>query len=243
MRMLTNEEINFVAGGMDEYDDSGNGNGGGGNGGDVVVTAPGGGGFGSGATFTNPGSGGDGGGATPGGGDNAAGGADPYAHREEHVTPGGHHYIVNGDLHLSDKQIAMINKIVDYGFSHGYGTQAMDVAVRQAFYESSFGKIVDNPTNSSVKGLYQYDANTWHDLGHDGMDRSSDSDQIKAMYQDIDKYWNRWESGASQQVPGNYTFEKYMEVKHHLGNNSTDWNNSVVNDYTNKSNNLGFDAQ
>lgn len=173
-----------------------------------------------------------------GGGGGGSGGEGDGVH--ERTSPGGVTY--EYDANLSPAQLALVDKIVDYGQTHNYTAAQIEIAVRQGFYESSLGTITSNPTNSNVQGLYQYDAQTWADRGHGGMDRSSANDQIAAFFGDIRYYETRYANGiANGQIPASLPFEHYMEVKHHLGSNSTNWTSPVIQDYQNKSNALGFD--
>jgi hypothetical protein len=221
MRILTNAEIGAVAGGMDEVSEitvSGGSGGGGG-------------GFGGGDGYSGGGAPGSGGGA----------GEPPPPGHEYHVSAGGHGYLVNDNVHLSASQLAVVDKIIDYGFSHGYTPGSINVMIGQAYYESSLGSLRNNPTNPDVAGIFQYDANTWSDLGHGATDRFSDAAQIAAMYQDLDKYWVRYENNINASaIPSGMSFAQYFEVKHHLGNNSENFTSPIVADYGAKERTLGF---
>ena len=167
--------------------------------------------------------------------DNAGGGgtSDPI-----HTTPGGHayHYSAN----LSADQLKILDKIVDYGFAHGYYPYEIGLAVKEAFYESALGLLRTNPTNSDVEGLYQYDSSTWSTF-HRNLNRGSDDDQISAFYSDIRKFETRYVYGtAAGTIPISLSMEDYIEIKHHLGDNNQDWTSPVVNDYEQKSGQLGF---
>lgn len=233
MRILTQDEIGMVAGGLDENGEVDG----------VIVNGGGGSGFGGGDGYSNPGTGGDGGGGYGGGTPGSGGGAGtpPEPGREFHTSAGGHGYVVHDNVHLSESQIKVVEQIIDYGFSHGYSPGSINVMIGQAFYESSLGSLRNNPTNPNVTGLFQYDANTWNDLGHGATDRFSDAAQIAAMYKDLDKYWARYETNTTAgAMPTGLSFAEYFEVKHHLGNSSTDFTNPVVAEYEAKEKYLGF---
>ncbi|WP_184429137.1 hypothetical protein [Xanthomonas campestris] len=156
-----------------------------------------------------------------------------------YTTPGNNSYATGANLSQAQSNTAAT--IVDYGLSHGFLFSDIKIAVNQAFYESSLGTMESNPSNSSVQGLYQYNAATWSDLGHSALNRASDSDQVAAMYSDIVAFHSRYNSGiGSGAIPSTLTFENYIEVKHHLGSNSTDWNSAVINDYQGKVTILGL---
>lgn len=144
-----------------------------------------------------------------------------------HATKGGHKYYYLA--RLSAAQIAVLDQIVDYGYSQGYSTAVVTIAVNEAFYESSLGSLESNPTNQKVAGLYQYNSSTWHDFGHDNLNRQSDTDQIVAMYQDIAHFSSRYtQKQATGEIPGSITFPEYIEIKHELGPNYDKFNTTTV---------------
>ncbi|NIK06845.1 hypothetical protein FHY11_000311 [Xanthomonas arboricola] len=158
---------------------------------------------------------------------------------QSYRTPGGN--TVNVSANLSDAQVTTVGKIVDYGYSHRMLPDEVSTAVNQAFYESSLGAITSNPSNPNVQGLYQYDATTWDSLGHSALNRSSTDDQIAAMYSDIRSFEVRWAAGRQAgSIPTSLLLEDYIEIKHHLGSNSTNWSSPVLNDYHGKVTVLGF---
>ncbi|WP_150115666.1 hypothetical protein [Xanthomonas phaseoli] len=168
---------------------------------------------------------------------------------EEVCVSGGRSYrtaggnTVNVAANLSDAQIATVGQIVDYGYSHRMLKSEVTTAVNQAFYESSLGTITSNPTNPNVQGLYQYDASTWDYLGHSSLNRSSTDDQIAAMFDDIRSFESRWASGRQNgSIPKTLLLEDYIEIKHHLGPNSTNWSSPVLQDYHGKVTVLGFSS-
>lgn len=156
-------------------------------------------------------------------------------------TASGHEFDLLGTVHLQQSQIDTISAIVDYGKSHNMHQYQIHIAVNQAFYESSLGLLTHNPSNSSVTGLYQYNSSTWSALGRGSLDINSQADQIHAMYDDIVAFGSLYSQGfMGGAIPTDVTFDQYIEVKHHLGSNSTDWHNPVVSDYQNKEDHLGF---
>ncbi|MDF2480343.1 MAG: Uncharacterized protein K0R79_700 [Stenotrophomonas indicatrix] len=171
----------------------------------------------------------------------------PLSKEEEASVSGGRTYktpagnTVKFNASLSDAQAATLGQIVDYGKAHNMLAPEIRMAVNQAFYESSLGSMTSNPTNSNVQGLYQYDANTWDYLGHGALDRSSTNDQIAAMYDDIRNFESRWAAGRQAgTIPTTLLIDDYVEIKHHLGPNSTQWSSPVVSDYNGKVTVLGF---
>jgi hypothetical protein len=258
MRILSNEEQALVAGGnasSDAYDNDGNGGnwygygtyGGGGSGGGFyywvfvpgyvyddngtpVVTASGG------HWEYQPGDGSGSGGGSGGTGGTGGGG---MGGPEVHETPAHHQYTIAADL--TSAQEAIIGKIIDYGMAHNRSLSEIRMVVNQAFYESSLGALEHNPTNSSVAGLFQYDAATWDALGHSDLNRMNDDDQIVAMFQDLFRYEFRYVTGQlDDTIPDSLSLDDYFEIKHHLGNNSTDWGSSVVTEYEQKTTELGL---
>ncbi|MDZ5645846.1 hypothetical protein [Nitrospirillum sp. BR 11828] len=153
-----------------------------------------------------------------------------------HTTPSGNHYTTN--IPLTDAQTKVVDKIVDFGQQHGFTSDQIKTAVDQAYYESSFNQ---QAQNGNFTGLFQYNQQSWDALGHSNMDIHNEDDQIKAIYSDINRYTDRYSSGESSgAIPSSESFENYFEVKHHLGNNSTDWNSPTVADYPGKVSTLGF---
>lgn len=156
-----------------------------------------------------------------------------------HTSPGGAAYVTS--LRLSPGQKTVLDAIIDGGVAKGYDPSAIAVVADQAFYESSLGRLRTNPTNSSVSGLFQYDNPTWTYLGHSDISIGKDADQISAMYQDLDKYNQDYAAGQkSGYVPKYLPFSDYVEVQHHLGDNSGAWGSPVVSDYNKKSTALGL---
>jgi hypothetical protein len=164
------------------------------------------------------GSAGGGGGSGSPSGSYAAGGY-------KHTTPGGHRYSMQ--MRISDAQYKVLDAVVDYGYAHNASQQAIQTAAVQAYYESSFGQNLVNPT-SNATGLFQYMPKTWSDYGFAGS-ITSNTDQVVAIYQEIDKFTARYnDNKVSQAIPATMTFNEYFEVKHHLGDSSQSWDSSVV---------------
>jgi hypothetical protein len=158
--------------------------------------------------------------------------------RFRNVTPKGARF--STAIHLSSAQAAMAAKIIDYGNVHGFRPDQITTAVNQAFYESSLGTL-EHQSSGKVVGLFQYDAATWRDLGHGALNRNSDADQIIAMYDDIARYESRYdEAEGTGALRKSVFFERYLEVKHHLGNNSTSFFHDVVEEYNVRVQNLDF---
>lgn len=183
------------------------------------------------------GGGSSGGGSTGGGGPigGGGGGTGGLAAGAVHTTPGGTSYTTH--LNLNQTQVQTIDQIVDYGNSHGKTATEIKIAVNQAFYESSLGTM---NSNGSHFGLYQYSNSTWSET-HGDLNINSQSDQVTAIYQDLATFEARYATGqANGAIPGSLSFDDYFEIKHHLGGNSTDWTNPVINGYESASSNLGY---
>jgi len=136
-------------------------------------------------------------------------------------TAGGHQFSTLEAL--KPVQLSTASSIVDYGRAHGFPDNVTQVVLNQAAYESSLGRLTSNSGNSSVTGLFQYDQPTWNQRGHSGV-RTSDADQIAAMFRDVGGFSTRYATGlANGAIPKGVTFEQYVETKHHAGSNSTSW--------------------
>lgn len=165
-----------------------------------------------------------------------------------HTTKEGHVYKVN--INLTAAQAAIVDQIVDYGKDHGYSDTDVDVAVADAYYESSFNNGITNGTHI---GLYQYDQQTWSDLGETGSIYNL-SDQIAAIYHDITKFDPRYTTAYANNTDGLRTdglsFGQYFEIKHELGDSATNWesiNQKTGQEYivawSNKDSSLGLTLQ
>jgi hypothetical protein len=143
---------------------------------------------------------------------------------------------------LSPAQVNTAGQIIDYGIAN-YNTygQYTGLAVNMAFAESSLGTIDNNPTHF---GLYQYSHATWNDR-HAHLDIRNQSDQIKAFYHDLQWYGQRYTYGHNQssEIPWNVAFDAYVEIKHHAGAYSQDWNTPFVQEFYNKVRELGYGVQ
>ncbi|KAG1078228.1 hypothetical protein G6F57_013640 [Rhizopus arrhizus] len=61
------------------------------------------------------------------------------------------------------------------------------------------------------------------------------------MYDDIRNFESRWAAGRQAgTIPTTLLIDDYVEIKHHLGPNSTQWSSPVVSDYNGKVTVLGF---
>jgi hypothetical protein len=138
------------------------------------------------------GSEGGGGSGTTGGGFGGGGaGSTGVVAGSPHTTDEGHVYVI--DINLTAAQTAVVDDIVDYGKDHGYSEAEIDIAVTDAYYESSFSQ---SETNGTHIGLYQYSQQTWSDLGESGSIYNT-PDQIAAIYHDISRYGPRYETAIS----------------------------------------------
>ena len=163
----------------------------------------------------------------------------PGGARQVGVTSGGTHYSIA--LRLNAAQSEMLGRIVDYGKAHDFRLEQIAIMVGQAFHESSLGTLEHNPTNATVIGLFQYNARTWHALGHSNLNINNDDDQIIAMYQDLARYDPRYQMRMAQRkIPKDLSFADYLAVRHNLGNTSLDWSNPIVDRHRQSAASLGF---
>ena len=149
------------------------------------------------------------------------------------------------DKLLSPGQAMKLASIIDYGYSNGYGASEIVNVANQAFYESSLGSL-EGPNGSHV-GMFQYAAGPWADLGHSNLDINNDKDQIKAMFQDETNFEARYSAGIeSGSVPKSVSFADFLEIKHHAGQNDTNYlgatEQSYVAGYEAKASLLGLDT-
>lgn len=128
---------------------------------------------------------------------------------------------------LDNAQKDMMARIIGAGQSRGFSDQMIDYALKSAFIESSLGNNMGAPyAGSTSVGLFQYNSTTWSDLGHTSIgDRNNVDHQINAFYNDINKYTTRYYD-LTPDARGNLSLEQYLYVKHHDGNNYTDFPNS-----------------
>lgn len=126
---------------------------------------------------------------------------------------------------LNAAQKDMAARIITAGDTRGFSDQMINFALKAAFIESSMGTNMgaSRPGGDHI-GLYQYDTVTWKGLKHSG-NRSNVDAQINAFYDDISKYTARYNS-LSPAERGHLTQEQYIYLKHHDGNNYTNWSGS-----------------
>jgi hypothetical protein len=127
----------------------------------------------------------------------------------------GYHY--STAIYLSAKQTSMLGRIVDFGYANGYRPDEIQLAVGQAFYESSLGTMEHNSTTTKPVGLFQYESDTWN-REHRARDIHSTDDQIAAAFQDIRQGEADYEAGqASGTIPKDVFFSEYFSMTHHSG--------------------------
>ncbi|KJV36375.1 hypothetical protein [Luteibacter yeojuensis] len=184
------------------------------------------------------GGGGGGDGAGGGGAGNGDGGSESSQDKRpkyQHKTPGGIPFTTRALL--NHEQVALASEILDYAQARGIRSDYAGILVRQAFYETSLGTNFRNPTHI---GIFQYGPKTWAER-HNDLNINSRSDQIKAMYRDVEGYGPRYsEKHNSGEIPWHISFEYYVELKHHGGTNFTDWNSPWIAEYQAAAANLGF---
>jgi len=155
-------------------------------------------------------------------------------------TPGGKTY--STAIHLTAGQAAVLGRIIDYGVSTGVRPDSIQIAVNQAFVESTLGLLRSDP-DSTATGIFHYIPRYWT---HHGLDVFNDADQIKAMYQDLANYRTRFNAGqASGAIPNSLTFEDYIKIRHNIGPYTTRWTGPrvthMLKDYYAKTATLGFE--
>lgn len=128
---------------------------------------------------------------------------------------------------LDNAQKDMMARIIGAGQSRGFSDQMIDYALKAAFIESSMGNNLGPPsTGSGHIGLFQYDTVTWNSLGHNALGALNNVDnQINAFFNDINKYTTRYFDNTPAER-GNLSLEQYLYVKHHDGNNYTNFQNA-----------------
>jgi len=137
--------------------------------------------------------------------------------KSSYKTPGGTRY--STATRLNARQSAVVGKIVDYGVAHRFRPDQIGGIVNQAFFESSLGTLERNGKNDA-KGIFQYLTGEWHDFHHN-LNRSSDDDQIIAIFQDVHRFELSYEMGQkSGAVPKNVLFSTYMHLMHNYGPSS-----------------------
>ena len=105
----------------------------------------------------------------------------------------------------------------------------ISLAMTTAQLESSLGIQMDNTTEESntAHGIFQYTKGTWEMRYYDGLDRTSDEDQVVAFFQDADRYEERYSDAMEDKDHGDavkkLSYEQYSYVKHKNGQDSTHW--------------------
>gem|GEM_PF-3529486 len=113
-------------------------------------------------------------------------------------------------------QEAILNQIVDYGFSISAIEETISIVATIAFKESTFGDNLINP-DSNARGLFQYMPQRWEER-YSRLNRESTSDQIVAMYADINYFRSRYsEHISSGVIAGTMTFPEYARACHFGG--------------------------
>jgi len=147
-----------------------------------------------------------------------------------------HTYTYNGITfttlpQLDSTQQAMAGQIIQYGLDHYFSNDQINTVINLAFNESSLGDNESNPSNSNVVGVFQYDsrAGSWFNAQNSDMNVYSDTDQIQAMYDDALYFQGRYYSGQVEgTIPQSITLEDYIEVKHHAGQNTSDFSGTAA---------------
>ena len=125
---------------------------------------------------------------------------------------------------LNQNQIQTAQTIIKYGQKNGFTTDQINSAVKSAFLESSLGesKSTGIPGNIAT-GLFGYTNDQWNRSGIGG-EKGKDSDQIRAFYNDIKNYTDRYNRLPPATKSG-LSVDQYVYIKHHDGPNATDFTN------------------
>ncbi|MCG8292074.1 hypothetical protein [Pseudomonas entomophila] len=128
---------------------------------------------------------------------------------------------------LNAIQLQNAEAIANYGYQHGFKESQIEFAVKAAFIESTLGLKTQN-ANSSAAGLFGYLSGTWAENHANLGNRMSNDSQIHAFYDDIAKYTARF-NDPSVNAPikaAGLTLDQYIYIKHHDGQNYTDFKNA-----------------
>lgn len=142
----------------------------------------------------------------------------PAPTHHTHTSPSG--VTINYDGTLTDAQVTMMDKIADYGKSHGYSNEQIWNALQQAYHESRLGaNWGDNSTQSKDGthiGLFQYDQSSFDRWNPNG-NIHSNADQIAAIFHEYDTFTREryQEKVNSGEIPSNLSYDEYLEYKHH----------------------------
>jgi hypothetical protein len=138
---------------------------------------------------------------------------------------------------LSSTQLNNAEAIANYGLKNGFSEAQIEFAVKVAYIESSLGTMMQSPSTKAA-GLFMYMPGTW-DQYHAALgDRMSSANQIHAFYDDIARYTARY-NDPSINTPirqAGLTMEQYIYIKHHDGNDYTNFKNAEGLTIYNKSN-------
>ncbi|UPG88648.1 transglycosylase SLT domain-containing protein [Luteibacter aegosomaticola] len=132
----------------------------------------------------------------------------------KYITRGGHRYSLQ--MRLNAHQERIISQIVDAGFSRGAPEVTISIVVATAFQESSFNEGATNPDSSAI-GIFQFLVNPWNER-HKHLNRHDTSDQIVAMYDEVDWFRARYSAHlASGALEGTMPFVDYAYASHTAG--------------------------
>jgi len=143
---------------------------------------------------------------------------------------------------LTPSQKGILDSVVDTGQRLGMSPDLIHAVANQAFYESSLGRFRTNPRHPQTKGLFQYKQTTWDGNSRpDKLDINSDSDQITLMYRDAMRYKAQYEKAlTSGGLRSPLSFEQYVELNHHMGDNALEKGDRLPSDFNQKVENFGF---
>ncbi len=100
---------------------------------------------------------------------------------------------------LTSAQQDIVTKIVTYGDSHGISSEKIAIAVKAACLESTLGtKMKNDDPKSTATGVFGYTNPNWRDNHQELGDKSDTDNQIGAFYDDIDRYYERFEKLPEQ---------------------------------------------
>ena len=107
---------------------------------------------------------------------------------------------MSGKNSLTSRQEDMLTQIVNYGDSLGMSSEKIAIAVKAACIESTLGiEMKNTKPESTASGLFGYTNHNWHDNHRELGDKNNTDLQIIAFYNDIDRYYERFENYRNKQ--------------------------------------------
>ena len=128
--------------------------------------------------------------------------------------------------HLEREQKEIIERISRYGENHSIAQRDIDIALKVAYIESSFGwQIKNSKPGSTASGLFSYEDKTWQSYHPGEGEKNSNDNQIAAFFSDVHHYHQRYEK-LPENIKKGLKFEEYVYIKHHDGASADDFKHS-----------------